>query len=77
MRQRGEEMKRKHQLISVSKEDLAWGFGRHACPGRFVANIVIKIMLAEFLLKLHVKNPEGAPRHKSIELDGQVSCFPY
>lgn len=63
----------KHQLISVSKDDLAWGYGRHACPGRYMAEIAIKLMLAEVLLRYEIKNPEGKPRHPNFEFDGQVS----
>jgi cytochrome P450 len=54
---------------SVGKTNLAWGVGRHACPGRFLADIEIKLMLAEVLLYFDIRNPEGQPRHKNVEFE--------
>lgn len=40
----------RYQYVSLSNEDLTFGHGRHACPGRFFASYEIKIMLAYLLL---------------------------
>ncbi|CAH0042910.1 unnamed protein product [Clonostachys rhizophaga] len=39
------------QLASTSPDHLAFGHGEHACPGRFLAISVIKIVLCHLLLK--------------------------
>ncbi|PCH35783.1 cytochrome P450, partial [Wolfiporia cocos MD-104 SS10] len=45
----------KHQLVNTSPEYIVFGHGKHACPGRFFAAIVIKIFIANLLLKYDVK----------------------
>ncbi|KAK7427042.1 hypothetical protein QQZ08_006469 [Neonectria magnoliae] len=59
----------KHQYISTGKNDLAWGFGRHACPGRFIADVEIKLCLANILLNYDIQNPAGQPRHTNLEFE--------
>lgn len=39
------------QLVSPSPEHMGFGFGKHACPGRFFAANEIKIALCHILLK--------------------------
>jgi cytochrome P450 len=63
----------KHQYISTGKTDLRWGYGRHACPGRFLADAEMKMLLSELLLHFDVKNPEGQGRHANIAFDNNVS----
>lgn len=63
----------KHQYISTGRADLSWGYGRHACPGRFFADIEIKAILSEFLVRYEIRNPEGQPRHANIEFESNVS----
>lgn len=62
-------------MISVGRHDLAWGYGRHACPGRYMAELSIKILFMELLLHWEFKNPEGMPRNPNFEFDDQVSAF--
>lgn len=38
---------------------MSFGFGRHACPGRFFAANEIKLILARMLLDYDIKMPEG------------------
>jgi len=45
----------KHQMVSVSSEYLAFGYGKHACPGRFFAANEIKAMTAHVLLTYDIK----------------------
>lgn len=68
--QAGEE--NKHQFVRVSKTDLAWGFGKHACPGRFLAHIQAKLVLAELLLRYDIVNLPGASRNRSQEFETLV-----
>ncbi|CAK7202891.1 hypothetical protein SEUCBS139899_005618 [Sporothrix eucalyptigena] len=44
-----------YQFVSVTKENMSFGFGRHACPGRFFAANEIKLILANLLLNYDLK----------------------
>lgn len=44
-----------YQFVSVTKENMSFGFGRHACPGRFFAANEIKLILANLLLNYDIK----------------------
>lgn len=48
------------QLVSPSPEHLGFGYGNHACPGRFFAANEVKIALAHILLKYDFKVAPGA-----------------
>ncbi|KAL4924981.1 cytochrome P450 [Aspergillus undulatus] len=54
------------QLVSPSPEHLGFGFGKHACPGRFFAANELKIALCHILLKYDFRLPEGASEPKPI-----------
>ncbi|KXH25882.1 hypothetical protein CNYM01_11434 [Colletotrichum nymphaeae SA-01] len=72
-RQRQEDgMAHKHSFVSVTRTELGWGFGRHACPGRFLSDVEIKLMFAEFLLNYEIKNLDGQPRSKNVEFGVNV-----
>lgn len=59
MRQQSDEEAGKHQFVTLSKEMLAFGYGRHACPGRFFAANEIKIIFINILRKFDVETREG------------------
>ena len=48
------------QVVSPSPEHMGFGFGRHACPGRFFAINEVKIALSHILLKYEFKLAEGS-----------------
>ncbi|KAL7621684.1 hypothetical protein AAE478_009011 [Parahypoxylon ruwenzoriense] len=48
-----------YQFISVTKENMGFGFGRHACPGRFFAANEIKLICARLLMDYDIKLPDG------------------
>nr|ASK38704.1 cytochrome P450 [Paecilomyces divaricatus] len=50
-----------HQLVSTSTSELSFGFGTHACPGRFFAAFEIKMILIYLLLNYDLKFQEGVP----------------
>ncbi|KAL6859810.1 hypothetical protein ACO1O0_003834 [Amphichorda felina] len=57
-----------NQFVSVSQNSLTFGYGRHACPGRFFAANEIKMILANVLLEYDVRMPEGTTgRYPNIE----------
>ena len=47
-------------LVSPSPEHMGFGYGNHACPGRFFAANEIKILLCHLLLKYDFKLAEGS-----------------
>ncbi|EKJ68359.1 hypothetical protein FPSE_11367 [Fusarium pseudograminearum CS3096] len=64
----------KYQYFSVGREDLSWGFGRHACPGRYLSAINIKLIMAELLMNYDIKLCDGESRPPNIEFE--VLCSP-
>ncbi|KAL1955895.1 hypothetical protein VTO42DRAFT_7968 [Malbranchea cinnamomea] len=46
-------------LVSPSPEHMGFGFGKHACPGRFFAANEVKIALCHILLKYDIRLAEG------------------
>jgi cytochrome P450 len=47
------------QLTTTRPEDIAFGHGKHACPGRFLAANEIKIVLCHLLLKYEWRLARG------------------
>ncbi|KAH9067784.1 cytochrome P450 [Lactarius vividus] len=56
------------QALSMSPNNLTFGYGRHACPGRFFAVNEVKALLAHVVVTYDIKFEEGkqAPRSFSI-----------
>ncbi|KLP22404.1 cytochrome P450 monooxygenase [Fusarium fujikuroi] len=65
---------KKYMYSSSGTDDLSWGFGRHACPGRYLSAINIKLIMAELLMNYDIKRPDGVSRPKNIEFE--VLCSP-
>ena len=63
----------KHLYVSVSKTDLSFGYGRHACPGRYLGHLNIKLILAELILNYDLQLQPGKDRPKSVEFEAIVS----
>ncbi|KAI0320025.1 cytochrome P450 [Amylostereum chailletii] len=49
----------KHQMISTGSNYIAFGHGRHACPGRFFAANELKCMLAHVVVNYDVNFEDG------------------
>lgn len=69
-------------FVTTSSSSMSWGYGKHACSGRFFACDEIKIVVAHLLLDYEFKFGDGArgrPRNVSYELqnapDPGVSVF--
>lgn len=54
------------QLTTTRPEHIAFGHGKHACPGRFLAANEIKIALCHMLLKYEWKLPPTATIPKAV-----------
>lgn len=55
------ELKQQSYLVSTSPNQLGFGHGSHACPGRFFAANEVKIILCHFLLKYEWRFPVEGP----------------
>ncbi|KAL2185733.1 cytochrome P450 [Thermothelomyces heterothallicus CBS 203.75] len=65
-----------HQFVSVSPEVLTFGYGRHACPGRFFAANEIKMIIANFILAYDMKLPDGVTeRYPNLTFGSTVSLI--
>lgn len=62
----------KHHYVSARRDMLGWGFGKTACPGRFLADIEIKLIVAFILMNYDIKNPDGQGRHAHVHFENQV-----
>lgn len=61
-----------NQFVSVSPTNLTFGYGRHACPGRFFAANEIKMIVSRALLDYDVKMIDGSKeRYPNIEFTTQ------
>jgi cytochrome P450 len=70
MRQRSEEEAGKHQFVTLTKDMISFGYGRHACPGRFFAANEIKIIFINILKRFDVETREG-----EVNFLGQPELF--
>ncbi|GLB35977.1 putative cytochrome P450 [Lyophyllum shimeji] len=50
----------RYQLSTTAPDFLGWGYGRAACPGRFVAAVQMKMVLAHLVLHYDVRLEDGA-----------------
>ncbi|KAG6171423.1 hypothetical protein E4U51_008578 [Claviceps purpurea] len=65
------------QLVSVSPDHMGFGYGLHACPGRFFASEEIKLVLCHILLKYDFKLVQGTdiePRRFGLNLNANPAA---
>ncbi|KAJ8509428.1 hypothetical protein ONZ45_g8395 [Pleurotus djamor] len=56
----------RHQLVHTSSDFLAWGHGPDACPGRFLASSILKLVVARLVYDYDLRLDEVAsPRRAS------------
>jgi cytochrome P450 len=64
----------KHQFVSISNGSLMFGYGKHACPGRFFAGNEIKLILAKLLTTFDIKiDPVEKGRYANFSWEMSVS----
>lgn len=67
-----------NQFVSVNPNNLIFGYGRHACPGRFFAANEIKMILGRALLYYDVKLADGLKeRYRNIAIAESVRTSRY
>ncbi|CAE7025952.1 hypothetical protein CFE70_003690 [Pyrenophora teres f. teres 0-1] len=63
----------RNQFVTTNELNLNFGYGRHACPGRFFATNEIKMVLARMILEYDMKMPDGqTERYPQIDM-GRMS----
>lgn len=55
-----------HQFATTDRNNLHFGYGKYACPGRFFASDEIKMILVHLLLNFDFKYPAGQTRPANI-----------
>ena len=55
-----------HQFTTTDRNNLHFGYGKYACPGRFFASDEIKMVLVHLLLNFEFKYPVGQARPANI-----------
>ncbi|KAI0060022.1 cytochrome P450 [Artomyces pyxidatus] len=59
----------KYQMVSTNPEYLAFGHGKHACPGRFFVANELKLMLAHIIVSYDVTFEDGQGFPPDLVLD--------
>lgn len=64
-----------HQFVSADANNPSFGYGRHACPGRFFASNEIKVLLVQLLQRYELalgpngeSGKDGFERPKRLEM---------
>jgi cytochrome P450 len=57
---------RKFDMVTTSNDSLAFGHGRHACPGRYFAACELKLMFAHVVMHYDVKIENEGARPKDL-----------
>jgi cytochrome P450 len=71
-KRKAEEDAGRHQFVTLSKDVMSFGYGRHACPGRFFAANEIKLIMIEVLRKYDVELKGDEGRYKNLQYFGSV-----
>lgn len=67
----------RNQFVTSNEQNLMFGYGRHACPGRFFAANEIKMLLARLILAFDFKNEDGSlQRYPNIEVGPLIAPDP-
>ncbi|KAJ7023057.1 cytochrome P450 [Mycena alexandri] len=61
-----------HQMLTTSADYLSFGYGRHACPGRFFAVNMFKIVMAHLLLNYDVRFEDEGRSHPPVTAIGNA-----
>ncbi|KAF8252941.1 cytochrome P450 [Wilcoxina mikolae CBS 423.85] len=64
----------KHQMVATSSENIGFGTGKHACPGRFFAANELKMLLGYIISNYEFKFEDGKKRPENTFY--AYSCIP-
>ncbi|KIJ39456.1 hypothetical protein M422DRAFT_781034 [Sphaerobolus stellatus SS14] len=57
---------RSYDAVTITEDFMSFGFGKHACPGRFLATVNLKLMLAHLVLNYDMKLEHEEKRPKDL-----------
>ena len=60
------------QWAASNLENMAFGYGRCACPGRHFASYVIKLVMVDLLMRYDMRFPPGVGRPANVEREANV-----
>ncbi|KAH6611683.1 ent-kaurene oxidase [Boeremia exigua] len=64
----------RNMFVTTNEHNLAFGYGRHACPGRFFASNEIKMLLARLVLDYDIKNADDVTeRYPNMYMGRSIS----
>lgn len=63
-------------FVTTNTSNLSWGYGKHACSGRFFAANEIKVIIAKFLMDYDFRFKEGGTRPKNWAYELQNMADP-
>ena len=67
-----------HQFSSTDRTTLNFGYGKSACPGRFFASLVLKILFVKLLTEYDFQfHPSSRGRPKNIMAHEFLFCWPW
>ncbi|GFN17292.1 hypothetical protein AtubIFM55763_004265 [Aspergillus tubingensis] len=62
----------RHLFVMTDHNNLAFGYGKFACPGRFYAANEMKMMLAHMLICYDMRFPDGCGRPRNFTIDSDM-----
>ncbi|EME39474.1 cytochrome P450-like protein [Dothistroma septosporum NZE10] len=65
-----------HQYATVTPDNLGFGYGDHACAGRFFASNVVKVVLCFLVLMYDFEYEDGGARFPLIESENAIFVHP-
>ncbi|KAG6331576.1 hypothetical protein ID866_7513 [Astraeus odoratus] len=66
----------KYQMVTVNSASLSFGYGKMACPGRFLAATILKMMLAYIVLSFDVKLDASDPYPRDLVIGSSIVADP-
>ena len=57
--------------IAANLSNMSWGYGSHACPGRWFADAEIKVIVIYMVQHFDMRFGDGYDRPKSMEFETQ------
>ncbi len=65
----------RYQLVATSADYLAWGHGKHACPGRFFAAAELKMILGYLILNYDLRFEQPGVRPSATGIEEGIYIF--
>jgi cytochrome P450 len=74
---KGAAKREQFQFSSLESTVLHFGYGKTACPGRYFASLVVKMVIVKMLSEFEFRFNEGGTRPKNLLLHEFLFCWPW